>query len=191
VRLLNKPENSSPGPDPKLGDLAWYQSLRASLALNDARRGAGPNAFVEIINTATLPADLAQSSAPVVWRKPGEPGRGAVVCLKSWAAQLGRFAVCSRRSGWRSRTTYEREPKLAPPPSRPTRGWLTNFPASELRPQAGLCRWRGAEYQGGPGLRDERFLRSSPISSCNFQRTGLAPLSRKWWVGRLFFFRLG
>src|SRR6185369_4642263 len=46
-----------PVADATLGDLSWYQSLRASLELNDA--AGASNAFVEI--TARHPAgDLAQ-----------------------------------------------------------------------------------------------------------------------------------
>lgn len=166
-----------PEADAVLGDLAWYQSLRASLELNDAA-GAG-NAFVEI--TARRPdGDLMQGSALLYGESLASPGEARAL-FEKLAAQLTNSPL-QPQIGLAVAHTYERERDWTNAVTSYA-AWLTNFPASDLRAQATYAlAW--AEYQAGDET--NAFVQFTNFVTQFPTNTTLAMLAQ-WWVADHFF----
>ena len=165
-----------PGPDAPLGDLAWYQSLRASLELNDA--AGASNAFVEIISRHPS-GDLAQSSSLLYGESLASPA-AARALFEKMAAQLAGSPL-QPQIGLAVARTYERE-RNWPAAITNYQAWLTNFPASDLRPQAAYSlAW--ADFQAG---NETNAFGQFTNFVAQFPTNGLAPLAQ-WWVADYFF----
>jgi TolA-binding protein len=162
-----------------LGDLALYQSLRASLELKDM--AGATNALAQILEK--FPASqLAQGGALLVAESQTDLTQPA-----NARALLEKFEVTFPNSPLRPQVelavarTYEREQNW-PAAIANYASWLEIFPTNDLRPQA-IYSLAWADFQAGSET--NAFMQFTNFVA-QFPTNELAPLAQ-WWVADHFF----
>jgi TolA-binding protein len=159
-----------------LGDLALYQSLRASLELKDM--AGATNALAQIFEK--YPAgELAQASSLLYGESIAEPG-DARALFEKLASQLSG-ADFQPEIGLAIARTYEREQNW-PAAITNYENWLKSFPTNALRPQASYSLAR-ADFQAGD---ETNALVQFTNFVAQFPTNELAPVAQ-WWVADHFF----
>jgi TolA-binding protein len=162
-----------------LGDLALYQSLRASLELKDM--AGATNALAQILENFSASA-LAQGGALLVAESQTDLTQPA-----NARALLNKFETTFPDSPLRPQVelaiarTYEREQNW-PAAITNYANWLTSFPTNDLRAQAGYSLAQ-ADFQAGNET--NAFVQFTNFVA-QFPTDKLAPLAQ-WWLADHFF----